>query len=151
MKGLYAEALDHVEKAKALSGDDLRSLAHAGWIHGLKGDRSGATAVAQELEDLSRRRYVPPFLVALVYRGLKDNAKALDWLEVGLSERDLLLTTLMVDPRFETLRSEPRFQAILTRWGSPVADAYRSRGHEGSSPAILPLATATTNCVGELR
>ena len=120
LKGLYNEALDHVEKARAQSGDDLRPLAHAGWIHGLAGNRSGATAVAQELEELSRRRYVPPFLVALVFTGLKDNAKARDWLESGLSQRDLLLTTLMVDPRVEPLRSEPRFKAVLEKMGFPT-------------------------------
>ena len=115
LKGMHAEALDHLDKVKGRSGLNLRPLAATGWVHGLTGDRNSATAAARELEQLSLKRYVPPYIIAWVYAGMNDNGKALNWLEAGESVRDLLMVNLKVDPKFERLRSQPRFQALLEK------------------------------------
>ena len=69
------------------------------------------------MKDLSKPRYVPPFGIALIYEGLGDKAQALEWLERAYEDRSFFLTYIKVDPRFDSLRGEPRFQDLLRRMG----------------------------------
>ena len=85
--------------------------------------RSGAKGFWQaSLEDYLRTAkstYAPPVLVAGVYMRLGDKARALQWLEKGYQERDDLMIDLNVDPVFDAIRSEPRFQDLVRRAGLP--------------------------------
>jgi hypothetical protein len=55
--------------------------------------------------------------IASVHAGLGDKQIALDWLEKAREERDAALCRLKVDPRFDSLRPDPRFQALLRQIG----------------------------------
>lgn len=85
--------------------------------------RSGAKGFWQaSLEDYLRTTkssYAPPVLVAGVYMRLGDKGRALRWLEKGYQERDDLMIDLNVDPVFDAIRSEPRFQDLVRRVGLP--------------------------------
>jgi hypothetical protein len=50
-----------------------------------------------------------------VYAGLHENEKAMDWLEKAYEDRSNAIIFLKVDPDFDGLRSNPRFQALLRR------------------------------------
>ena len=67
--------------------------------------------------ELSTERFVPPYLVALVYNGLGERDEALDWLERGYEQRDPKMVFLLVEPKWSNLHSEPRFQDLLRRVG----------------------------------
>jgi hypothetical protein len=67
------------------------------------------------LEDLSRRRYVSSYLTALIYTGLGEKDLALEWLEKAYEERSDLLVYLKVEPRLDSLRSDPHFNELLHR------------------------------------
>jgi hypothetical protein len=58
---------------------------------------------------------VPSYQIALVYAGLNDKDKAFESLESAFEERSTLLTYLKMDPRFDSLRGDPRFKAMLRR------------------------------------
>jgi hypothetical protein len=73
--------------------------------------------VLDELMALSNQHYIPPVNVALVYNGLKDQNEAIAQLEKACDDRDVRLTLLKVDPRWDSLRANPRFLAILKRIG----------------------------------
>jgi TolB-like protein/DNA-binding winged helix-turn-helix (wHTH) protein/Tfp pilus assembly protein PilF len=85
--------------------------------------RSGAKGFWQaSLEDYLRTAkssYVPPVLVAGVYMRLGDEARALQWLEKGYQERDDLMIDLNVDPVFDGIRTDSRFQDLVRRVGLP--------------------------------
>ena len=66
---------------------------------------------------LSNQRYVPPYNIALIYNGLDERDKTLTWLESGLKERDPKLVFLKVEPKWNNLRTDPRFQDLLRRVG----------------------------------
>ena len=51
-----------------------------------------------------------------------DKTKALDWLEKAYEEHNPNLPYVSCQPRWDPLRSEPRFQALLRRMGIPVGD-----------------------------
>jgi len=102
----------------------LAALAH---VHARAGEAGEAAGILGELEDLSRRRYVSPYWLALVYTGLGDTARALESLEGAYEARDVWLTWLGVEPRFDALRGELTFQELLRGIMEPQmnTDAHR--------------------------
>jgi len=91
------------------------SMTACAWA--MAGDPAKARAVLKELKSLSSQRYVPgTSLAALCYAvGEKDDAFA--WLEQAYEDRDFRLSQLKVEPKWDAMRSEPRFVAILKRIG----------------------------------
>ncbi|HMF99854.1 MAG TPA: tetratricopeptide repeat protein, partial [Gemmatimonadaceae bacterium] len=79
------------------------------------GDPSYARQVAAELDERLKSEYVSPVELALVYIALGDKEKALDWTERALDERRGWVAYLRVHPVVDSLRSEPRFDALLKR------------------------------------
>jgi hypothetical protein len=79
------------------------------------GKHEEARGVLEELKKLSTERHVPPYNIALVYNGLDQREETLDWLEKGYEQRDVRMTFLKVDPKWNNLRSEPRFIALIKR------------------------------------
>jgi hypothetical protein len=53
----------------------------------------------------------------MVYNGLDESDETFVWLEKAYDERDARLTFIKVDPKWNKLRSDPRFAAIIKRMG----------------------------------
>ena len=83
----------------------------------LADDKAKARAVLDELNALTKQHYIPPVNIALVCNGLGDQNQALSWLEKALDDRDVRLTLLKVDPRWDSFRLNSRFSALLERIG----------------------------------
>jgi hypothetical protein len=66
-----------------------------------------------ELLKLSTTRFVPPNHFALIYNGLGEIEKSLEWLETAYAQRDPKMTFLKVDPKWNNLRNEPRFIKLM--------------------------------------
>jgi len=113
----YSEAIEEFGKARELSHGNSEAIASIGYTAALAGDELKAQAVLDELKALSNEHYVPPVNVALVLNALGKKDEALASLEKGCEDRDVRLTLLKVDPRWDSLRSDPRFIAILKRIG----------------------------------
>jgi hypothetical protein len=73
----------------------------------------------QDLGELAKNGYVPAFYMAAIYTGLGDKDDAFQWLENAAEEHSGGLAFLGVDPAADSLRSDPRFQALLRRMGLP--------------------------------
>jgi DNA-binding winged helix-turn-helix (wHTH) protein/TolB-like protein/Flp pilus assembly protein TadD len=121
-KGMYSQAIDEFQKGVKLSGSPL-ILALLGHAYAVSGKPTEARSVLSDLNDLSEaqdvgaRRYVSPYTVAAIYAGLGEKDQAFKWLERAFEERDVWLMNLKVDPVFAKLRSDKRFQDLLTRAG----------------------------------
>jgi TolB-like protein/Flp pilus assembly protein TadD len=113
----YPEAIAAFTKAKELSHGNSQSIGSIGYVAGLTGDKTTAQAVLDELKTRSTQAYIPPSNVGLVYNGLGNQDEALRQLEKAVDERDVQLNFLKVDPRWDSLRDNPRFVAILKRIG----------------------------------
>ena len=94
-------------------GESTQALTLIGYLLGHTGQREQAQAVLDRLLALAQQRYVPPTSIAAVYVGLGDNAKALDYLERAYDVRDLRLSFMKIDYRWNPLKNEPRFQTLL--------------------------------------
>jgi hypothetical protein len=81
------------------------------------GRRSEAEKSLARLQELAGQRYVLPSAAALVYLGLGDHDRVFDCLDEALKERELRMLYLKVDPIFDPLRSDPRFDMLLRRVG----------------------------------
>ena len=114
-KKMYGQALTELGKAREQSRGNTTTIALTGYVLALSGERGQARGVLEELRKLSRERYVPPYNMAIVHHGLGEREEALAWLEKAVEGRDVLLTFVAVDPKWETLRSDPRFDSLLER------------------------------------
>jgi len=113
----YSEAIAEFTKARELSHGNSEAIGSIGYVEALAGHKDKARAVLEELKALSNQRYIPPSNVGLVYNALDDQNEALSSLETACDERDPRVTLLKVDPRWDSLRPDPRFVAILKRIG----------------------------------
>jgi len=115
--GLTEEATVELRNARTCAGDQPAVLAALAHVYACAGESSEAAGMLGELEDWSQRRYVSPYWLGLVYGGLGDRARALESLGRAFEERDVWLTWLGVEPRFDALRGEPRFRELLRNIG----------------------------------
>ena len=60
---------------------------------------------------------MPPWDIAIVYIGLRDKDHAFEWLEKAYADRSYTIPLLRTHPIFDSLRSDPRFAALLKKVG----------------------------------
>ena len=115
-KGLHEEAIAEFQNALDNSGGDLamESLGHA---YALAGKRAESLALVKKLIEQSKRRYVSPYCIAIIYLGLREKDEAFTWLDKAYQDRAPWLVFIKVDPRFDNLRSDRRYPELLTRMG----------------------------------
>lgn len=114
-KGNFPEAIEQAQKAKNLSGVSTHPDAFAGYALAKSGKRDEAEAVLNDLLKLSTARFVSPFHIALIYNGLDETEKTLEWLEKAYEQHDPKMVFLMTEPKWNNLRNEPRFIDLLRR------------------------------------
>jgi TolB-like protein/DNA-binding winged helix-turn-helix (wHTH) protein/Tfp pilus assembly protein PilF len=118
-KGAYQQAIAELQKAASISHDSPQMLGALGYAYSVAGQKSEAEKVLGQLMDQSKKQYVSPFYVAIVYAGLRENERALDWLEKAYQDRSNGVVFIKVDPQLDGLRTIPRFQALLRRLALP--------------------------------
>jgi adenylate cyclase len=114
-KGMYPEAIAEIRLAVAASGGSTISLAVLAHALASAGKKAEAQEILEDLLERSRTQYLPSYWIALVYIGLGETDRALEWLERAYEERSSWLVWAKVEPRFDGLRSDPRFVSLLRR------------------------------------
>ena len=118
-KGMYEAALTETQKATADSNETPQIMSQLARAYALAGKRAEALKVMAELNRLSQQGvYVSSYDMATVYVALGDNQRSFAELERAFEEH-AGLNALRVDPRFEELRSDSRFQDLLRRMNFP--------------------------------
>jgi tetratricopeptide (TPR) repeat protein len=113
---MFEEAIAEMQKAVTLSGENrVYYLGQLANVYAASGKRGKALRILDELMALSQQKYVSPTNFAIVYIGLGEKDQAFAWLERAYEERSTFLTELKVEPMFDSLRSDPRFQDLLRR------------------------------------
>jgi tetratricopeptide (TPR) repeat protein len=115
LQGKYTDALAMLEKARSMEEGVPSILAAMGQIFGQSGDRTAARGLLARLEARARERHVASTCFAVVHVGLGEKETALDWLERAFEQREMTLPSLGVNPVYESLHGEPRFQELLKR------------------------------------
>jgi TolB-like protein/Flp pilus assembly protein TadD len=113
--GRYQEALTEFRQVEGAFGGWAVSKAALGYVEGVSGNHREAAKTLSELEALSKQRFITAYGVALVYAGMGEKDKAFEWLNKAFDERSHWLVWLRLDPRWDVLRSDPRFGELLDR------------------------------------
>jgi len=114
-KGMHAEAINELLKARELSVGNTEVLSFLGFAYATAGKRDEALMVLGELNEQAQRGHVPPYHFAIITAGLGEKDQALEWLEQAIEIHAVDLFTLKVEPMFDLLRSDLRFQNLLQR------------------------------------
>jgi eukaryotic-like serine/threonine-protein kinase len=116
-KGEPAKSVAALKKAVDLAPDNLSFKADLAWAHAISGEKQKAEEILNQLLGVSIHTYVPPFHLAGICVGLNQKDRAIDWLEKTYNERSDQITYIGKDPRFDSVRQDPRFQDLVRRIG----------------------------------
>src|SRR6516225_56674 len=119
MKGQYDRAAVEMQKAMSLDKKPFPPrLVHLGELYARRGKRQEALEILGELRAMAKQRPVAPMGIALIYAQLGEKESALAWLAKAKGDdkpMDGPSRLLLTDPRFDGLRSDPRFKALEAR------------------------------------
>ena len=119
LAGKHKEAIAELRESVRLSGETPIAQADLGHAYAVAGMQAEARKVLDQLQRLSRSHYVDATRFALIYTGLGERERAMEWLEKAYERRDMGLIMLRPDPRFDPLRNDPRYQSLIRRMKLP--------------------------------
>ena len=117
-RGELDESTAAFERAVQLSPQSPRMQAALGRALAISGKRALATKVLRTLNQLATHRYVSPADVSLVHFALEQNDTGFEWLERARAEHSFEMLSIKVDPKWDSLRKDERFAAIVSRVGT---------------------------------
>ena len=123
--GRYDEAIGQFEIACRLSCDAPAPSAALACALAEDGQRRRSEEMLRALLTAAEREYVAAPCIADVWLALGDLDRAFEWFDRGVAERSSMLVTLQVNPRYDAIRTDDRFQRLIERvglWRKP--DAY---------------------------
>jgi serine/threonine protein kinase/tetratricopeptide (TPR) repeat protein len=99
-----------------LDGDDLETAAALAYAYSASGKRAEAQTLLGKMIELQQRRYVSPLYLATIYTGLGEKEQAIEHLKKAYENRHPGLVLIRVEPLFDSLRDDQRFQELLRRF-----------------------------------
>ena len=118
-KAMFKEAIDDLTKAQNLSGNWPAVIAELSCAYALAGQKSKAQAMLNELTKRAQREYIDPYMIALIHTTLGDHDAAFEWLGKAYEGRSPWMGWLKAEPKFDPLRSDPRFKTLLHQLNLP--------------------------------
>jgi eukaryotic-like serine/threonine-protein kinase len=112
-KKMYAESAAEYERVRQVSGGPVAGQAVT---FARMGKTAEARKILQEFLDLSKRRYVSPDQIAMIYANLGEKDRAFEWLDKAYEARTGMCAMLFT-PSYDPIRSDPRFGALLKKIG----------------------------------
>ena len=116
-KGMFREAIQELEKARVLSGNNPLILGPLASCFAGSGELNEARRIVDELEQMSSSMYVAAITRAMVFLGMKDVDSAFLWLDSAARAREVLVCYLAVGPIYDCIRHDPRYREMLQRIG----------------------------------
>lgn len=112
----FAKAIAQFDRAGELVGTPILS-GFLGYAYGMAGRKDDATKLLDHFLQESKRTYISPYSLALIYTGLGQQAEALEWLEKAFVEQSRWRGWLKLTPELDNLRLEPEFRQFLQHAG----------------------------------
>ena len=118
-KKAFDQATTELRLAADISQNSPPVLAALARTYAVSGRAAEARNLLDQLMLQSKKQYVSPFYVAIIYAGLGENDKAMDWLEKAHGDHSNAIVFLKVDPQLDTLRASPRFHELQRKLRLP--------------------------------
>jgi len=122
--GLVQEHLGDLDEAAAAFQRGLQLVPESRMLRGalgrvfaLNGKPTKAKQIIREIEESAHERYVSSFEPAMIYLSLGDLDRGFECLAKAQEERCFELISMNVDPRFDNLKDDPRWRAIVNQIG----------------------------------
>jgi serine/threonine-protein kinase len=116
-QGRMDESINALNQAVILTGGGLTYEAHLGYAYALAGKHEEARQVLNDLEEITKEKYVSAYYFAIIHLGLGEQEQTFQWLERAVEERSGFLAFINVEPMFDPLRADARFSELLKRMG----------------------------------
>jgi TolB-like protein/Flp pilus assembly protein TadD len=118
-KGMFSQAIAEFQRARDLGGENWPELrAPLQRAYETSGYRGYYEEQLRLLKERSKKKYVAPVSIAMIYARLGDKEQSLAWLEKAYRDESGLFF-IEVEPVYDSLRSDPRFRDLLRRAGLP--------------------------------
>ena len=114
-KGMFPNAIAELQQALSASGGHPRFVSALGHAYAISGQTRMAEESLARLKEQAKQRYVSPYDIAVIYAGLQEKEPALKYLEMAYVDKSGWMIWMRVDPRFDPIRGDPRYQDILRR------------------------------------
>lgn len=111
----HGDAISDFQKASELSHGNQQAISMLGFALARSDRKPEAQTLLASLLARSQHEYLPASSIATIYCGLGDNDAAIAWLERGYAARDVRMTFLRVDHRWDSLRGDPRFANLMQK------------------------------------
>jgi serine/threonine protein kinase/TolB-like protein/Tfp pilus assembly protein PilF len=118
-KGDYAKAIEEYKRVAQLDDSPL-IMAALGHTFVMAGRRDEAVEILEEMKRLAESRHVSSYHFTILHAALGEKDEAFEWLEKSYKAREEALVWLKVDPRLDTIRTDPRFIDLQRRVGLPL-------------------------------
>jgi len=118
-KQMYAEALAELERARKID-NWYWIIAEIGCVDAFTGKRDEAQKIIAELNARAAHEYIDETLIVYIFLALGDKDQAFAWMEKGYQSRASNLPWLVMEPKFDPLRSDPRFGQFVRQIGLGV-------------------------------
>ena len=125
-KGLYDKAIEEFQEAGKMQGARAW-MGRLGHVYGVSGNQEEAIRILDELKKAPvqpppKSPFIPPppstsFDVGLVYLGLGEHDRAIEWLKKATDERTAEIIHAKCEPIYAKIRAEPGFQELLNTIG----------------------------------
>lgn len=109
----FDEAVAAARKAFEFSGGNSEALSLEGYALAKSGRTVEARATLEKLKSTTHQKYVPAYNIALIENALGNREEALNQLEKALKDHDARMILLKVEPKWDNLRNEPRFNKLM--------------------------------------
>jgi len=116
-KRMYPEALADIEISKRLFGEGPWYWSAKARVFGQSGNEAEARQALEELEKMNKQHPVDPGALAWAHLGMGHQEEGLRWLEKAHEQHSNAMTILKVEPIYDPVRKEPKFQELLRRVG----------------------------------
>src|ERR1051326_2191641 len=118
-RGDLDESVAAFQRAIQLSPLSPIMQAALGRTLALSGKQNEAQRILDELHQLAEKRYVSPLQLASLHFTLGQLDKGFEWLTKAFQDRCFELISIRIDPRFKSLKGDPRFHALYSQLGLP--------------------------------
>src|ERR1044071_4943154 len=115
--GKLNEAVAAFQKARHIENSIPEVLAALGHGYAVSGKRVEALKIIRELQDRSKKEFIPSYSIATIYVGLGMKDQALQHLVKSYDEGSYYMIHLKVEPILDPLRADPRFTDLMRRVG----------------------------------
>lgn len=112
-KGMFQEAISSFRKM-APGPTQTAQVVHA---LAASGRPEAARDFLKQFIENSKKKYVSPYEIAVIYAGLGEASNAVSWMQKAYQERAGMMAYILLDPRLKPLHGNPQFRGILRDMG----------------------------------